>query len=158
MTDILFLFYDIHAQGTIRIKGGKSGYETRLVSFRGLVNFPNKFSKPFATILWNGDELCETMPEQIFVKDPVFNETVNIPFSEMSTKLENCTLEYQVWGTVGRGEGIVDEDARGDFAGSLTLTGTELVNFLKSNLPYSNSIRSILTTSTSRCYDMGDIG
>ena len=73
-----------------------------------------------------------------------YNETVNIPFSEMSTKLEDCVLEYQVWGTVGRGEGIEDEDARGDFAGAYKITGDELVKFLKGNLPYSNSVRAYL--------------
>ena len=134
--------------GTIRLKGGKAGFETRLVNCRGLVEFRNRTSRVFGTILWNGDEILETMPESE-QRDPLFNTTVNIPFNAMSLKLEDCTLEYQVWATVGKGEGVSpkDEDNRGDFVGSLLLTGAELVEFLTGRAPYATNSRRLLKQS-----------
>ena len=134
-------------QGSIKIKGGKAGYEVCLVNCRGLVELPNKFSKPFGVLLFNGEEIDTTIPEQRNVRDPIYNQTVNIYFSEMTRKLSDCELEFQIWGTVGKGPGIVDEEARGDFMGSLIFEGEDLVNFLRGSLPYATMQRRMLTQS-----------
>jgi len=52
-----------------------------------------------------------------------------------------------MWATVGAGPGVVDEDARGDFMGSLQFVGEDLVAFLRGNLPYATMQRRMLKTS-----------
>jgi len=134
-------------KGTLFIKGGKAGYEVSLVNCRGLVELPNKYSKPFGVILFNNEEIDTTLPEQRNVRDPIYTQTVNIYFSEMSRKLVDCTLEFQMWATVGAGPGVDDEDARGDFMGSLQFVGEDLVTFLRGNLPYATMQRRMLKQS-----------
>lgn len=131
--------------GTLLLKGGKAGYEVKLVACRQLVDTPNLTSHVFGIIIFNEDEICETLINTDR-KDPVFMENVNVPFSEMSTKLEDCLLEFQIWGTMGKGEGV-DPDAKGKFLGSLAFTGDELVHFLKGSNPYATSIRGALKSS-----------
>jgi len=134
-------------KGTLFLKGGKSGYEVCLVNCRSLIELPNRYSKPFGIILFNNEEMDVTLPEQRAVRDPIFTQTVNISFSEMSRKLSDCTLEIQMWGTVGPGPDVVDEDAKGDFMGSLQFTGEDLVHFLRGNLPYATVERRMLKQS-----------
>ena len=131
-------------KGKLKIKGGKAGYEVRLVNCRSLILPQNKYSKPFGILLFNGDELDSTLPEQRNIRDPVYETTVNLSFSEMTMKLRDCELEFQIWCTVGKGEGIEDEEAKGTFMGALSITGDDLENFLRGNLPYANSVRKKL--------------
>ena len=101
-----------------------------------LVQLPNLTSEVFGVVLWKvgdleGEEILETLNNKN-QRDPIFNETCHIPFSEMSTKLEECLLEFQVWATVGKEADItINPDARGKFMGSMAFTGEDLVNFLK---------------------------
>ena len=132
--------------GLLHLKGGKAGFEVNFMAGRTLVPLPNLTSHVFGVVLWKvgdqeGDEILETLPNNN-QRDPIFNETCHIPFSEMSTKLEDCTLEFQVWSTVGKeADKSVDPDARGRFMGSLGLTGEDLVDFLRGNEPYARVLR-----------------
>ena len=94
-----------------------------------------------------GDEILETLPCSN-QRDPFFNETCHIPFSEMSTKLEECVLEFQIWATIGKQEDPkINPDKRGQFMGSMAFTGDDLVDFLRGNAPYARAQRRGLKPS-----------
>jgi hypothetical protein len=129
--------------GTLLLKGGKAGFEVNVVACRQLVDLPNRTSQVFCIVIFNGDEILETLLNND-KKDPAFMENVNVPFSEMSLKLEDCIMEFQIWSTVGKGEGDKDPDSKGIFMGSVEFTGDDLVSFLKGNAPYATSVRVLL--------------
>ena len=122
--------------GTLTLRGAISGFECCLMSASGLVEMDDKFSKPFAVVMWNKDVLAETLPDRLELRDPVFRENFFIPAISPTDKLEEQVLEIQFWGTA-TGEARA-AGGRGHFLGAIILTGEELVDFLTSNPPWAN--------------------
>lgn len=140
-------------KGTITVKGGKAGFEICLQAARDLVIPRNPTSKPFAVVLWCGDELGETLPDSKTVRDPQWDETLGIPTLGASISLMECTLEVQVWCTVGKLEEGQEEnpdhnpDARGDFLGAYMFKDEELIHLFTSSTPWACSMRKQLKQS-----------
>lgn len=139
-------------KGTMMLKGGKAGFEICVQAARDLVVLPNPSSRSFVVVVWCGDELGVSLPDNKSARDPQWNETFGIPTMGASTKLEECSLEVQVWGTMGRSDdpdapADYDPDAKGQFMGSVQVVGEDLVTFLTSSMPYALSIRKVLKQS-----------
>eukprot|EP01042_Synura_sphagnicola_P001779 gene1779-2088_t len=122
------------ALGSLILNGGPAGYEVGVLSCRGLQRMDH-----FVVILWVDNDIGHTAiiadsSSPVFTAEEVFH--LNVP---LGFRMEECVLELQVWSMMPK-----EPTRRGDFNGSVRLTGKDLTDFLTGGEPWSTRLEKPL--------------